>query len=379
MSNNGKTGRSRIYYLDFARAAAIISISSNHAVNRAFAVQHEQAAETAVLPLYLNMIKAGVAIFSRIGVPLFLMITGALMLSRKYETREDVRRFYRFNWLGLFITAEIWFFIMFWAKTLMGGLAVLKTASLPVLIGRCILNQLFLNQQTMASMWYMQMLLPMYMLLPVFAVFLQKGFDRWVVPIAAILVYTHFLVPAVNAFLMLTGRDYVLSTELGGTGAVYYLMVYVLFGYWLHRYRNELRKKLSLSAGIVLWIAVFIPVCAYQLYAFGQEPDYVLNYNSPGVLLCGAVTFLLMILAADRLKVLRGPAVYLSGISFGIYFVHILIMQALYAYTRGMTAAWNPLFTMLYYEVVSVGGSILFIALTSRIPFCKKYMFMIKN
>jgi len=54
-------------------------------------------------------------------------------------------------------------------------------------------------------------------------------------------------------------------------------------------------------------------------------------------------------------------------------------MQALYAYTRGMTAAWNPLFTMLYYEVVSVGGSILFIALTSRIPFCKKYMFMIKN
>ena len=51
--------------------------------------------------------KALLTVASRYGVPLFLMITGALILRKRFETAEDVRRFYRHNWLSLLITSEI--------------------------------------------------------------------------------------------------------------------------------------------------------------------------------------------------------------------------------------------------------------------------------
>ena len=46
-----------------------------------------------------TLMKIFFSIFSHIGVPLFLMISGALLLRRSYETREQTKRFYRHNLL----------------------------------------------------------------------------------------------------------------------------------------------------------------------------------------------------------------------------------------------------------------------------------------
>ena len=70
----------RVKYLDIARTIAIISITVNHAVNRSFAVNSNQYAEFHEIPLYLTGLKTVIYAFSRIGVPLFLMISGALLL-----------------------------------------------------------------------------------------------------------------------------------------------------------------------------------------------------------------------------------------------------------------------------------------------------------
>ena len=370
--------KQRILYLDYLRAIAIISISLNHAVNRAFAVQEGQAAETAALPLYLNVIKTGVAVFSRIGVPLFLMITGSLMLTREYKTKKDMRHFYKSNWLNLFITAEIWFFIMFVVKMAISAPDMFRLGSLPKLLLRCILNQLFVSQKTLGSMWYMQIIIPMYMLLPVFSLFLHKGFDRWIIPLTGIIIYTQFLIPAASAFFEMNKIPFVIHTDFGGEGIIHYLFVYVLAGYWIHKYRQRIRKHVHVRNMVIVWIFLFAVVCTYQFYAFQNEMDYVLRYNSPGVALCGFSLFVLVLLAEDELKALQKFAVCLSRISFGIYFVHIIIMEILVRVVAAFSDSWNSALLMLFYEVVSVGGSILFIKILSKNSFCKKYMFMIK-
>lgn len=370
--------KQRILYLDYLRAIAIISISLNHAVNRAFAVQEGQAAETAVLPLYLNVIKTGAAVFSRIGVPLFLMITGSLMLTREYKTKKDICRFYKSNWLKLFVTAEIWFFIMFAIIMVISAPDMFRLASLPKLLLRCILNQLFVSQKTLGSMWYMQIIIPMYMLLPVFSLFLHKGFDKWLIPLTGIIIYTQYLIPAVSAFFKMNEIPFVIHTDFGGEGIVHYLFVYVLAGYWIHKYRKRIREHVRARYMVIIWILLFAAVSAYQFYAFQKEMDYVLRYNSPGVALCGFSLFVLVLLAEDELKALQKSAVCLSRISFGIYFVHIIIMEILVCVVAAFSDFWNPALLMLFYAVVSVGGSILFIKILSKNSFCKKYMFMIK-
>ncbi len=370
--------KQRILYLDLLRAIAIISISLNHAVNRAFAVQEGQAAETAVLPLYLNVIKTGAAVFSRIGVPLFLMITGSLMLTREYKTKKDISHFYKSNWLNLFITAEIWFFIMFVIIMAISAPDMFRLESLPKLLLRCILNQLFVSQKTLGSMWYMQIIIPMYMLLPVFSLFLHKGFDKWLIPLTGIIIYTQYLIPAVSAFFKMNEIPFAVHTDFGGEGIVHYLFVYVLAGYWIHKNRERIRELVRVRNMLILWILLFAVVCTYQLYAFQKEMDYVLRYNSPGVALCGVGLFILILLVKDVPGFLRKPIVYLSQISFGIYFVHIIIMEILVRFIAALSVSWNPALLMLFYEVVSVGGSVLFIAILSKNRFCRKYMFMIK-
>jgi surface polysaccharide O-acyltransferase-like enzyme len=77
--NNSSSLDKRVYWLDFARVFAIISITLNHTVNRTFDMD-DTISEFNELPLGLFVFKAFIQIISRIGVPIFLMITGSLLL-----------------------------------------------------------------------------------------------------------------------------------------------------------------------------------------------------------------------------------------------------------------------------------------------------------
>lgn len=106
----------RQYYLDVARVVAVFAIVLNHAVNRSFAVYHYQSAEFNAIPLAGTLVKAACGIFSNLGVPLFLMITGALILNKSMDTADDVKRFYKRNLLPLFLTTEVWLVLIYWYK-----------------------------------------------------------------------------------------------------------------------------------------------------------------------------------------------------------------------------------------------------------------------
>ncbi|MBR6459030.1 MAG: acyltransferase family protein [Actinomycetaceae bacterium] len=156
-----------------ARSIAIISITLNHAVNRSFSVYHGQHNEFVELPLWVSVTEATVATFSRLGVPLFLMITGALMLHRDYESKGRISRFLKYNWLQLLITTEIWLTIMFWYIQLLPK-SVLRTDG----IGECLKDffctLLFIDPVTMGNMWYMSMILCVYLMIPILAIGLKR-------------------------------------------------------------------------------------------------------------------------------------------------------------------------------------------------------------
>ena len=67
---------------------------------------------------------------------------------------------------------------------------------------------------------------------------------------------------------------------------------------------------------------------------------------------------------------------YISRISFGIYFVHIIIMTVMVKLP--IMTRFNYLSKFVLYESISVGISIVIIRLSATIPFLKKYLYMIK-
>lgn len=96
--------KSRKIWLDVVRATAILCVVLCHSV------------EAFYRPVLLGQLQVSFPLWNienllftvgRMGVPLFLATTGALILPRDYP---DVSAFYKKSLLPLFLTTEIWIF-----------------------------------------------------------------------------------------------------------------------------------------------------------------------------------------------------------------------------------------------------------------------------
>lgn len=368
---NKKISDSRFFWLDVARCVAIISITLNHAVNRAYHVYEGQSAEFFSIPLGSTLFKTVVYVFSRIGVPLFLMISGALLFNKEINNAEDIKKFYKHNLLSLLITSEIWMFIMYWVIYIMEG--HFRTESIFMSILGLLETMFFVNQTTFHSMWYIPMILCIYLFLP-FLIMIKNKVPKKIImiPMAATLIY-YYLIPTLNDILCGLGSS-TFSVQEDVILPQYLLIVVV--GYLISKGVLKNLNKYLLMLGAVFSFAVSVGI---QMFLFSQKPDVILRYEFVGFFVCAFFLFEIFRRYSDRIAGIRPAVEGLSKISFGIYFVHIIIMEILRATTYSFLATKisQPMI-LIYLEVVSFIGSIIFIKLVSLIPKAKKYLFMIR-
>ena len=220
--------------MDVARTVAIISISLNHAANRSYDNYSDQMGEFLNSPLLSSVFKTLITVFSHYGVPIFLMLSGALLLGKSITDEEGVKRFYKHNLLDLFITCEIWYALMYWCKIIVEDRFAL--ANLPYLIFGMVKTMCFVNQVAFGSMWYMPMILCVYLLIPLFAMVLKKVSLKMFVLPCAVVFLSSMVIPNADALLyMATGWENaaVLALESANVFSMY--LLYVFAGYWISR------------------------------------------------------------------------------------------------------------------------------------------------
>lgn len=369
-----KTGQKRTFYLDIARVIAIISISLNHAVNRSYRNYHGQMEEFLAIPMGSTLFKTLITVFSHIGVPLFLMITGVLILNKKMENADHIKRFYRHNLLSLFITTEIWYVLLYWFLVLGKGIG---ERSWPEVIGGMFSTMLFQNQTTLDSMWYMPMILCVYTTLP-FAVTVKdklSGSGEKLLYLPVVLLFLVAMVlPFVNSLRMLLGLEG-LTSPLGEHYFFSFYYIYIIVGYCIGK---GALSKLSTWTVTLVSLGSFLICCGYQLWAYSRPENYLVAYDFPLMPLCAGFLFELVRRGADRLRRVEKPIICISRISFGIYFVHIVIMTVLVTLMdRFALEMFRPV-RLIVLEVLSVGLSIGVILPLSKIKLFKKYFFLIK-
>lgn len=382
MDLSNQPAQKRQFYLDIARVAAIIMISLNHAVNRSFADFSSQITSADALPLAPALFKAVIIVLSRIGVPLFLMITGVLILNKPMESPADIKRFYKHNLLSLFITTEIWYVLGYWFFVLFSpDNNVLETEGILGAVFGMFETMLFQNQLSFGSMWYMPMILCLYTTLPFAIIVKDKLSGSKLSPIlflpALILFLNDMVLPAVNLLLYMNGHSIYTSTlREADLFSCYYL--YIFAGYFVGK--GALSNWKSWWVG-GLAVLTFVLSCAYQFYTYSAHYDYSIGYSFPLLPICAAFLFELLRRGAHRFKGMQRPITYLSRITFGIYLIHIVIMETLNsnAFDAFMNySTWNPAIRMFYLEVVSIIGSVAIIALLSKNKLLRKYLFLIK-
>lgn len=344
----------RIVYLDFLRAFAIICIVLIH-ISSHFNKNITNFNFSAIITAFVL-----------IGVPLFFMISGALLIGKSNENFIN-KRFKRVLSPFLF-----WVIIYFFC-----GIIFFNGK----FIANYFLDTLFANSSISKVFWFVYCLLGGYLLIPIVNGFLKTEKDKG-------LKYLLILFTISVILSSLTGFCNIKLNYLNTI--VRYLpfastpIFYFLVGYYLNN------KKFNISNGKMVLISIILISIGYILelnYLHTSHgfkfpvANFLINFNliieSIGVfiffkyfnlnLISGKLNSLLN--NYRLISIIRN----LSGCSFGIYFVHCLILDYLfkkghlfYQFTVGKAYIWIPITFLVIFLI-----SWLIIYLMSKIPILK--------
>lgn len=259
----------------------------------------------------------------RLGVPIFLFLTGYLLLDRPYYG-ERYRTFLKEKCLGLLLTTEIWIIIynvfnsLFW--------------NTPFDVEKCLLNLLFLKSTEMGHMWYMPVIIGIYLFVPFVANALSSiDIKAFCIPLLFAFAY-RFIVPSVNIWLAASGQQLISNLpDLSFSGNEYGFMV--LLGYLV---KKGIFNRIHSFVFMILGTAGFVFTVIIQNYADMHGYSYNVWYDSATLLVAGLSIFVL--LSRARLNP-RGLVRSISVASFGIYLIHNLILIPLKRYYQpGMSS-----------------------------------------
>lgn len=244
----------------------------------------------------------------RLGVPLFLFISGYLMLDRQYNKQACVR-FWRTKWAGLLVATEAWILIY--------NIFLYCASITPLDPVTIIKNMLFLEKvPRMGHLWYMPMIIGLYLFLP----FIANGL-KWL-DNARLLAFPLciacsilFFIPVASIVSQSLGMGKLSCTIAPGFSGGYY-GCYLLLGYCVKK-----AHRLPPAGGtFLIGLAAFAATVGLQLFAYDHNVHSPVWYSNGFLLIAGFSIFLLLA-QAKRIKETRWVSV-ISRYSFAIYLVH---------------------------------------------------------
>ena len=360
-------GSIRIPQLDFIRTLAIISVVLCHSVESFFYIYQDRSIFWKMLsPPYQLFDLIGITA-GRLGVPLFLFLTGALMLHKPMDGNKDCFQFYKKTYIPLFLT--MWLWIILWNMFLVGyRLAGGETAQVTI---RGILDNLFFvrNVDTILPAWYIPMILGVYIFLP-FLMSIVKKLSISAMSLPLVLsVIVFFAMPTANLFLNAMGQQILpsLTLDLGFYGGIYGL--YILLGYWISE--RILRRFPSLLLALLSF--VMFALCVYsQFYLADIGTFYKLEYNFLPLLVCCACLFEWMLRAPMKSQAFSRLCRRISELSLAVFFLHNPIQYSIYL--SGILAGMNKVLAVGVMFFLSFGLSILAAGVLSHVKWIRRWI-----
>ena len=349
--------KKRIFYFDQIRALAIVLVVMIHICN-AFRGVHVVGTVGWMIPSFTKG-------FCVIAVPLFLMISGALLLNRNYELKDFLtRRFVR-----LILPVILWGIIYILLKT------YVDTSSLNIM---SIYDTFlwFLSH----GYWFSWMLISIYLFIPVINSFIKeynlRGVEYFLV------IWFIYLILYCLGIYPLWQID--LSNFAGYIG-------FVILGYYINNKDFNLSPKKMYIIGLLIYLTLSLINC--HLRTFGPDIGEFIERRGLLVALqaCGIFLFIkyFAIHSENNTKsisnriysifkdtVIGKLTFFISICSYGIYLTHYYFLHIGCGWiNKNIFAVYsaNPVKAMPVILVVVIILSSLLVFLASKIPHLKKW------
>ncbi len=351
----------RIKWLDTARTFAIMLVILCHVTGDFYFFGGGDILERSVSSQLFGFI---LFTFGRLSVPLFLFISGYLLLPRQYDN-ISILKFWKRNLLPLFIASEIWIvfyysFICYFKSTPFSFIALFK-------------NMLFLGYENVSYLWYLSTIIGLYIFIPFAAITLQRININIIAVLLFIPLLYCFFIPTLNILFTSLEISVYLSPQffLHFSGGVYGF--YIIIGYFFQKQFFKKKNLFFLMTGLLSCVLL---TALFQMALHHIGHPYTIWYDF--ILLPFASMFLFSIVQSYSLpSFLDSFWIYTAKYSFGIYLVHKVIQNVLEKYMP-IKNLNTPVKIFIIYTLTFL-ISLFTVSVLSKIPVIRKYLFLIKQ
>ncbi len=293
---------------------------------------------------------------SRAGVPLFLMISGALNLDeRKEKSLKDV----------FASVKNIFFLTVTWS----GFYAVIYQIIQPLQRGEKVFFYPFLKAFLEGNyhLWYLYMLMGLYLATPFLRCFVKKENKNLVNLYILIAVIFRFITPVVELLSMSNKKILVINSFLDGFEMDFfsvYITYYLLGWYIIHvGFNKDWIKKLIYVLGFASIVSALISSLVTKNYADA--------YSNGGIFVFVYSISIFSFVSSRKLENIEKSKkfiVMLSSLSFGVYVIHAYINAHVYVALSGL----HPVAHILLQFAIVIVSSFAICYVMSKIPIIKK-------
>lgn len=360
---NGNDGsQNKIIYLEVLRIIAVFFVIFNHTGTDGFFLFSQRPADTFAFWLYLF-----VSVFCKFSVPIFLGISGALMLNRENEA------------------------ISRWIKRIVYMVIILFVYSFGYYICSACINsdkvfsfseffKLLYSSNISDHLWYLYLYIAFLLSLPFLRALVKKLDNRYFIYLIALAIVFNGIIPC--AEYILNRGSVVLNSNIKVSWVINSIVLYPCIGYYIHhRLRTENVTKWIPFLWVVNIITILIS-CLMTLYqgevtGVLSEAESQTFFSSFRVINCLTI-FLTVKLFIEKHSVpdlLKTIIISLGKCTFGIYLLHILIRKSpLYTIIleKLKEANINDMISIIIVCIVIMAVSYLITVILSKIPYIKK-------
>ena len=341
--------QTRIQYMDSLRAIAILGVLLLHAATPYVVLYDKIADFDWQTGIVYNAL-------SRWCVPIFLMISGALLLGRK---EEPLGTFFKKRANKILLPFIAWSIIYYaWATYMWNPEYSVKEFLI-----------MFFNNQIYYHLWYFYALIGIYLLAPVFNIFVNHASKQMIgyVVVLWILFYGIFRY-----------YSYIVSNEFTLFFPLSEYIGFFLLGYYLAKF--ELSTKWRIGIYVLGIIGAFETIWRTMALSEqqGQFSGYAYSYSSPNVIVMSIALFVFVKYWVNR-KVANGSyqtskIVKLIGqTSFGVYLVHAMILDKVRPhFFEGNELFIKPLFAIPLQVVIILVLSTIIVWIIQKIPYLNR-------
>lgn len=318
--SEGKTKQRTVEY-DLARTLAIVAVVAIHCFAFVLIYDFSPGSKTWLLANLFDSV-------SRWCVPVFIMLSGALLIKPGFDMTR-LKDFYKSKVSRVVVPFVIW------ATIYVGFYAIIQSrhpwrADLSHGI-----NSILEGKPIGGHLYFILIIIGLYAITPFLSLLVGQLSRKVVAMLAGSLLIAASISLTISMWVTYDQKDNMVSLFVPYIG-------YYLLGYVINSERDRLKARFSgrLLAWLFMANSALIAVVTYGLMRTGASSwTYFYEYLSPFVITLSLITIVGLMKLSDMIVVRRlverslkldykQAITSLSGMTFGVYFVHLLLIDA---------------------------------------------------